>query len=109
MRAMGLTLLAIVFLGPAVQPWYVAWSMVVLATIAEHRLRVLMIVLSTVACFLGLPGAGTLVLQFGEANPVLIALASLAMLLVLAIPLFMRTRRALSTPDDDRVPAVPQA
>ena len=41
MRAMGLTLLAVVFLGPAVQPWYVAWSMVVLATIAEHRLRVL--------------------------------------------------------------------
>ncbi len=109
MRAMGLTLLAIVFLGPAVQPWYVAWSMVVLATIAEHRLRVLMIVLSTVACFLGLPGAGTLVVQFGEANPVLIALASLAMLLVLAIPLVIRTRRALSTPDDDRVPAVPQA
>ena len=46
-----------------------------------------MIVLSTVACFLGLPGAGTLVLQFGEANPILIALASLAMLLLLAIPL----------------------
>ena len=37
MRAMGLTLLAVVFLGPTVQPWYLAWSVVVLATIAEHR------------------------------------------------------------------------
>jgi alpha-1,6-mannosyltransferase len=107
MRAMGLTLLAVVFLGPAVQPWYVAWSMVVLATIAEHRLRVLVIVLSTVACFLGLPGAGALVLQFGEANPILIALASVALLLLLAIPLVMRVRRALSATEDTRLPAVP--
>ncbi|MGA2803543.1 MAG: polyprenol phosphomannose-dependent alpha 1,6 mannosyltransferase MptB [Acidimicrobiales bacterium] len=109
MRAMGLTLLAVVFLGPAVQPWYVAWSMVVLAAIAEHRLRVLVIVLSTVACFLGLPGAGSLVLQFGEANQVLVAVASLAMLLLLAIPLVMRLRRALSQAEDDRVPALPQS
>jgi len=108
MRAMGLTLLAVVFLGPAVQPWYVAWSVVVLAVIAEHRLRVLVIVLSTVACFLGLPGAGSLVLQFGEANQVLVAVASLAMLLLLAIPLVMRLRRALRQADDDRVPALPR-
>jgi hypothetical protein len=108
-RAMGLTLLAVVFLGPAVQPWYVAWAMVVLGTVAEHRLRVLVIVLSTVACFLGLPGAGSLVVQFGEANQVLIGVASLAMLLLLAIPLVMRLRRALNTTGDDQVPALPRA
>jgi hypothetical protein len=67
------------------------------------------IVLSTVACFLGLPGAGSLVLQFGEANQVLVAVASLAMLLLLAIPLVMRLRRALSQAEDDRVPALPQS
>jgi hypothetical protein len=104
MRAMGLTLLAVVVLGPAVQPWYVAWSMVVLATIAEHRLRVLVILLSTVSCFLGLPGAGELVIQFGEANPILIALASVAIVLLLAIPLVMRLRRALGTTGNDPVP-----
>ena len=103
MRAMGLTLLAVVLLGPAVQPWYIAWSMVVLGTIAEHRLRILLVVLSIIACFLGLPGAGALVLQFGEANPVLIATASLALLLLLAIPLVMRVRRALRTTDEDRL------
>ena len=87
MRAMGLTMLAVVFLGPSVQPWYLAWSVVILATIAEHRLRVLVIVLSCVSCFFGLPGARKLVLQFGEANPILIVLASTAMIVLLAVPI----------------------
>jgi hypothetical protein len=108
MRAMGLTLLAVVFLGPAVQPWYIAWSMVFLATIAEHQLRVLVIALSCVACFLGLPGANSLVLQFGEANPILIVLASIAIVILLTIPLVMRFRRALHETEENRVPAVPR-
>ena len=58
--------------------------------------------------FLGLPGAGSLVLQFGEANPILIATASLAILLLLAIPLVMRLRRALSMNEDDGLSALPQ-
>jgi hypothetical protein len=102
MRALGLSLLAVVVFGPALQPWYVAWSMVILATIAEHRLRVLVVVLSCVACFFGLPGARKLVIQFGEASPVLIALASLALGLLLAIPLVMRVRRALHTLPGER-------
>jgi len=102
LRAIGLTLLAVVFLGPTVQPWYVAWSMVILATIAEHRLRVLVIVLSCVSCFFGLPGAGKLVQQFGEANPILIVLASIAIIAVLAIPLVIRIRRALLVTEEDR-------
>ena len=108
MRAMGLTLLAVVFLGPTVQPWYLAWSVVVLATIAAHRLRVLVIMLSCVSCFFGLPGARELVLQFGEANPILIVLASIAMLLLLAIPIVMRVRRALHPTEAERVLALPR-
>jgi len=107
MRAMGVTMLAVVFLGPSVQPWYLAWSVVLLATIAEHRLRVLVIVLSCVSCFLGLPGARKLVLQFGEANPILIVLASTAMVLLLAIPIVMRVRRAIRSVEADRALAVP--
>jgi hypothetical protein len=99
MRAMGLSLMAVVFLGPSVQPWYLAWSVVILATIAEHRLRVLVIGLSCVACFFDLPGARKLVLQFGEANPILIVLASIALILLLAIPIVLRVRRAIHTPD----------
>jgi len=97
MRAIGFTLLAVAFLGPTMQPWYVAWSMVVFATVAEHRLRVLLIVLSCVSSFFGLPGEGKLVTEFGEANPILIAFASLAIVIVLAIPLVIRVRRALRT------------
>jgi hypothetical protein len=108
MRAMGLTLMAVVFLGPTVQPWYLAWSVVVLATIATHRLRVLVIMLSCVSCFFGLPGARELVLQFGEANPILIVLASIAMLLLLAIPIVMRVRRALHPTEAERVLALPR-
>jgi alpha-1,6-mannosyltransferase len=106
MRAIGFTLLAVVFLGPTMQPWYVAWSMVVLATIAEHRLRVLVIVLSCVSSFFGLPGEGKLVTEFGEANPFLIVGASIAIVLVLAIPLVIRVRRALQSPEPEPVLAV---
>ena len=109
MRAIGLTLLAVVFLGPTVQPWYVAWSMVVLATIAEHRMRVMLIAVSVVSCFFGLPGAETLVRQFGEANPILIVLASIAMIILLAIPLVIRLKRALRPTEEDRLLAVPRA
>jgi hypothetical protein len=100
LRAIGLTLLAVVFLGPTVQPWYVAWPVVILAPIAEHRLRVLVIALSCVSCFFGLPGADQLVTQFGEANPYLIVLASIAIVAVLAIPLVIRIRRALRSTDE---------
>jgi alpha-1,6-mannosyltransferase len=106
-RALGLTLLAVVVLGPTVQPWYIAWSMVVLAAVAENKLRILVIVMSIVASFLGLPGAVTLVVQFGEANPYLIAFASLAMLVLLAIPVVIRFRRALLSFEADRALTIP--
>lgn len=108
MRSMGLTLLAVVFLGPTVQPWYVAWGVIVLAVIAEHRLRVLVLVVSTVSCFLGLPGARRLVLQFGEANPVLIAVASTVIVVLLAIPIFIRVRRALRSGPSESSLALPR-
>jgi hypothetical protein len=107
MRAMGLTFLAVVWLGPSVQPWYMAWAVVVLATVAEHRLRVLVIVLSCVSCFFGLPGARDLVVQFGEANPILIVSASIALVALLATPLVLRVRRAVRTTEVDSVLAAP--
>jgi alpha-1,6-mannosyltransferase len=98
-RAIGLTFLAIVLLGPAVQPWYVAWAIVLLAAVAEGRTRTMLIVVSIVASFLVLPGAVALVKQFGEANPYLLALASVALLALLAAPLLARLRRHLPAPD----------
>jgi hypothetical protein len=104
LRAMGLTFLAVVFLGPTVQPWYLAWPMVILAVVAERRLRTLVVVLSCLSCFFGLPGARSLVIQFAEADPILIVAASLVLLLLLINPLVMRVRRALRTRDMGGVP-----
>ena len=92
--AIGWTFLAVVWLGPTVQPWYLAWAMVMLAAVAEGRTRTMLIVVSIVASFLGLPGAVSLVKQFEEANVYLLALACLALLVLLAIPLVVRFRRA---------------
>jgi alpha-1,6-mannosyltransferase len=36
-RALGLSLLVVVFLGPVVQPWYVLWGLTVLATTRIDR------------------------------------------------------------------------
>lgn len=39
-RALGLALLAVVVLGPVVQPWYLLWGVVVLAAVATPRAAV---------------------------------------------------------------------
>lgn len=56
LRAIGLSLLALVVLGPVVQPWYLSWGILLLAPLAGGRLRNWLIGLSVVTPFLGLPG-----------------------------------------------------
>ena len=56
LTALGLTLLAFVILGPVVQPWYLTWGLILLAPVAEGRIRTLVIALSVVSPFIGLPG-----------------------------------------------------
>ena len=43
LRAMGLTMLIIVALGPVVQPWYLSWGLVVLAPVATGKVRTLIV------------------------------------------------------------------
>ena len=45
LTALGLTLLLFVILGPVVQPWYLTWGLVLLAPVAEGRVRTAFIVL----------------------------------------------------------------
>ncbi len=54
-RALGWSLLAIVFLGPIVWPWYETWGIVFLALAADAWSRRVVLVLSTVACFATVP------------------------------------------------------
>jgi hypothetical protein len=56
MKALGFSLLALVVLGPVVQPWYLTWGLVLLAPMATGRLRISVIALSVISPFVGLPG-----------------------------------------------------
>jgi hypothetical protein len=56
LKALGLSMLAIVVLGPVVQPWYLSWGILLLAPLAMGKLRNWLIALSVVSPFLGLPG-----------------------------------------------------
>jgi hypothetical protein len=56
LKALGFSLLALVVLGPVVQPWYLTWGLLLLAPVAMGRLRQLVIALSVLSPFVGLPG-----------------------------------------------------
>ncbi len=94
LRAIGLTLLAVVVLGPVVQPWYLVWGIVLLAPIAERRIRMLLVVLSSVMSFLGLPGGRMLVSHLQRSGP-LVVLAALAVLAAVAALSFAPRLRQL--------------
>jgi alpha-1,6-mannosyltransferase len=66
-RALGLSLLVFVVLGPVVWPWYEAWGIVFLAVVAEGWTLRIVLGLSAVACFADVPGLRVL----GANDPVL--------------------------------------
>ena len=73
LQALGLSLLLFVVLGPVVQPWYLTWGIILLAPVAEGRLRSVLIGLSVASPFIGLPGGRTLLDQLIHANPLAVA------------------------------------
>jgi hypothetical protein len=60
LKALGYSLLALVVLGPVVQPWYLTWGLLLLAPVATGKLRAWVIALSVISPFVGLPGGHTL-------------------------------------------------
>jgi len=87
LRAMGLTMLVIVALGPVVQPWYLSWGLVVLAPVATGKVRTLVVGSSIAAAFIGLPAGRYLVSGLFHADPLSVAVALLACLAILTLPL----------------------
>ncbi|HEV3282035.1 MAG TPA: polyprenol phosphomannose-dependent alpha 1,6 mannosyltransferase MptB [Acidimicrobiales bacterium] len=87
LKAVGLTLLLFVALGPVVQPWYLSWGLILLAPVALGRLRSLIIGLSMITAFIELPGGAQLVNSLIHGDPLLIVLTLLWMLVVLTVPL----------------------
>jgi alpha-1,6-mannosyltransferase len=106
LKALGITLLLFVALGPVVQPWYLSWGLILLAPVALGRLRSLIIGLSMVTAFIELPGGTQLLHSLVHGDPLLIVLTLLWILVVLTVPLATWERReplpegfpALATP-----------
>jgi alpha-1,6-mannosyltransferase len=73
LRAIGLTMLAVVVLGPVIQPWYFVWGVVLLAPIAAGRTRSALVVLSAVMSYLGLPGGKELLAYLDHHGPLMVA------------------------------------
>lgn len=95
LRALGFTLVAFVVLSPVVQPWYAAWGCVMLAPIAERRMRRLLMVFSGVCCFLQLPGGSILLREVTKANPVLVGLTCAVLCFILAVLVAPRFRHRI--------------
>jgi hypothetical protein len=101
LRNCGLTLLAVVVLGPVVQPWYLSWGVILLAPVAEGTALVALIWLSAVMSYLGLPGGRGLLSHLEKDGPLAILAGVAALLAVGALsfaPRLVQTweaRRAL--------------
>jgi alpha-1,6-mannosyltransferase len=61
LRALGLTLVVVVVLGPVVQPWYLLWGVVLLAAVAGERSLLALGALSAALCFAVLPSGKSVV------------------------------------------------
>ena len=102
LKALGLTLLIFVLLGPVVQPWYLSWGLVLLAPVALGQLRSLVIGLSMVTAFIELPGGTQLVTTLLHGDPLLIVLTLLWILVVMTVPLSSWDRRRPARPSSRR-------
>jgi alpha-1,6-mannosyltransferase len=74
-RALGVSLVLLVELGPVVQPWYLAWGIVLLAASYRGREHFWLLALSITGPFIGIPGGRDLLAGLVQANPLLIAVA----------------------------------
>jgi hypothetical protein len=75
LRALGLTLVAAVALGPIVQPWYLLWGLVLLAAVGGERTTLALGALSIALCLAVLPNGKSLIRPPFYGAPLLAAAA----------------------------------
>jgi alpha-1,6-mannosyltransferase len=85
--SLGLMLIALVFLSPVVQPWYLIWGLALLACVATPLARRTCLILAAITPFMGLPGGWELGRAVLAVSPLLIAALVAALVLVAALPL----------------------
>jgi hypothetical protein len=88
-KSLGVSLLAIVFLGPIIWPWYETWAIVFLAFVARPWARRLLLVLTAVGCVATVPSHVTL-----TAGEVLVGAVALAALVAVMLRSVLGARRA---------------
>ncbi len=103
-RSLGLSLLLFVELGPVVQPWYLAWGLVLLAASYQGREHFWLLALSITGPFIGIPGGRTLLDDLVHSNPLLIALTLAILGGVLIAPMGRWTQ--WSWPERELEPAI---
>jgi len=86
-RSLAMALLLIVILGPVLQPWYLSWSLVLLAASYRGREHFWLLFLTIIGPVIGLPGGKSLLSGLAAANPLLIALALAVLGGVLLLPM----------------------
>jgi alpha-1,6-mannosyltransferase len=86
-RARGLCLLAVVLLGPTVQPWYLIWAVTPLALTAGPRAATAIAVLAVSVPLLGAVGLGQLTGELSSLGLLYEALFVLAMAAAVIVPI----------------------
>ena len=86
-RSLGVSLILLVELGPVVQPWYLAWGLVLLAASYRGREHFWLLALSITGPFIGIPGGRALLDGLIHSNPLLIAVAVATLGGVLLVPM----------------------
>ncbi|HVA06331.1 MAG TPA: polyprenol phosphomannose-dependent alpha 1,6 mannosyltransferase MptB [Acidimicrobiales bacterium] len=87
LRALGITLLTFVLLGPVVQPWYLTWGIVLMAPMLVGRMRAAVLTLSIVVPFIGLTGGTYLLNQLVHTNPLSMVVGVIVLWGIAVMPL----------------------
>jgi alpha-1,6-mannosyltransferase len=87
LRALGISMMMFVILGPVVQPWYLTWGVILMAPVLTGRMRTVALGLSMLAPFIGLTGGASLLNQLVHTDPVTMVAAVALLWGVAVMPL----------------------
>jgi hypothetical protein len=104
-RSLALSLILFVELGPVVQPWYLAWGLVLFAASYKGREHFWLLALSITGPFIGMPGGRALLIDLVHSNPLLIAVAVAVLGGVLLLPMGRWTQWSWPGSEPDAEPA----
>jgi hypothetical protein len=106
-RSLAVALILFVELGSVVQPWYLAWGLVLLAASYKGREHFWLLALSITGPFIGMPGGRELLADLVHSNPLLIAVAVAVLGGVLILPMGRWTQWSWPGDELEPVEAVP--